>query len=80
MVTDQGLGVPADERELVFERFRRGGSAANDERGGFGLGLSIGRELAERMGGTLRLEDSARGATFVLELPVAADPEVGDGP
>ena len=36
---------------------------------GFGLGLAIGRELTERMSGTLGLEDSERGAQFALTLP-----------
>ena len=72
-VRDRGPGVPVDERELVFERFRRGRSAAPE--GGFGLGLAIARELAERMHGRLNLEDADPGARFVLELP-AAEPEL----
>src|SRR5258708_2286851 len=50
-VCDQGPGIPADERELIFERFQRGRETAGQA--GFGLGLAIGRELAERMGGEL---------------------------
>lgn len=68
-VCDQGPGVRSEERELIFQRFQRG----RDTRGlaGFGLGLAIGRELAERMGGRLVLEDSdGRGAKFTLTLPV----------
>ncbi len=52
-VADRGPGVPEDEREHVFERFHRG--KATSVESGFGLGLAIGRELAERMGGTLEL-------------------------
>src|SRR5262249_27548953 len=66
-VADRGPGVPADERERIFERFHRGGSAGAQS--GFGLGLAIGRELAERMSGTLVLADSDRGARFRLTLP-----------
>ena len=44
---------PPDEREHIFERFHRG--KATSAESGFGLGLAIGRELAERMGGTLEL-------------------------
>ena len=47
---------PPEEREHIFERFHRG--KATSAESGFGLGLAIGRELAERMGGTLGLEDS----------------------
>jgi signal transduction histidine kinase len=69
-VSDQGPGVPSEEREQIFRRFHRG----RDTRGqaGFGLGLAIGRELAERMGGALVLEETdAPGAQFTLRLPVA---------
>ena len=69
-VSDQGPGVPDEERDQIFRRFHRG----RDTRGqaGFGLGLAIGRELAERMGGELMLEDSdGPGAQFTLRLPAA---------
>jgi signal transduction histidine kinase len=69
-VADKGPGVPEDEHEHVFERFHRG--KATSVESGFGLGLAIGRELAERMGGTLELSDSyGRGACFVLTLPAS---------
>jgi signal transduction histidine kinase len=68
-VSDLGPGVPEDEREHVFERFHRG--KATSVESGFGLGLAIGRELAERMGGTLELAASERGACFVLTLPAS---------
>ncbi|MHB8492078.1 MAG: sensor histidine kinase, partial [Solirubrobacteraceae bacterium] len=55
VVRDEGPGVPADERDLIFERFRRGRQTSGH--GGFGLGLAIGRELAARMGGELVLLD-----------------------
>jgi signal transduction histidine kinase len=68
-VSDDGPGVLPDERELIFQRFHRG-SARGDE-SGFGLGLAIGRELAERMGGTLELVNGPPGATFRLNLNTA---------
>jgi signal transduction histidine kinase len=73
-VRDMGPGVPPEERELIFRRFQRGRDTGGEA--GFGLGLAIGRELAERMGGTLELEDSEQsGATFRLTLPVAHAPD-----
>jgi len=64
-VCDEGPGVAAEDRERIFERFERGSG------GGFGLGLAIGRELAHRMGGELRLDGGReRGARFVLRLPI----------
>jgi signal transduction histidine kinase len=71
-VSDEGPGVPDAERELIFERFQRGSSSVG--RTGFGLGLAIGRELADRMGGSLTLATSRpgeRGACFSLRLPLA---------
>jgi signal transduction histidine kinase len=75
-VSDEGPGVPADERELIFERFQRGRETGG--KAGFGLGLAIGRELALRMGGELVLEDADEpGARFTLRLPAARAPEAG---
>jgi signal transduction histidine kinase len=74
-VCDEGPGVPADEHELIFERFMRGRQTAGQV--GFGLGLAIGRELADRMGGELVLEEhDGPGAKFTLRLPVAQAPEI----
>jgi len=73
-VCDDGPGVPADEREQIFRRFHRGRQTGGQ--GGFGLGLAIGRELAERMGGELVLEDrQGSGAKFTLRLPAAHAPD-----
>jgi signal transduction histidine kinase len=72
LVRDHGPGVPAGERERIFERFQRGSWTGG--RAGFGLGLAIGRELAERMGGSLTLlpDEPEPGARFLLELPAAS--------
>jgi len=73
-VRDQGTGVAPDERELIFERFKRGRDTSGTA--GFGLGLAIGRELAERMGGELVLDQlDGPGACFTLRLPLAHAPE-----
>ncbi len=71
-VSDEGPGVAPEERELIFERFKRG--AATGGEAGFGLGLAIGRELARRMHGELALADTRTGATFTLVLPAAGAP------
>lgn len=68
-VRDSGPGVRDDERQLIFERFQRGSERSGEA--GFGLGLAIGRELAQRMGGSLELRDTGSGATFCLRLASA---------
>ena len=73
-VRDEGPGVQPEERELIFERFHRGRQRGGEA--GFGLGLAIGRELAQRMGGRLELDQTeGEGARFVLRLPLAVAPE-----
>jgi signal transduction histidine kinase len=72
-VIDDGPGIEPDKHELVFQRFARLDAARNKDSGGSGLGLPIARQIAEATGGTLRIEDSARGARFVLRLPLHAE-------
>ncbi len=73
-VSDQGPGIPPPERKVIFERFQRGSDTSGQA--GFGLGLAIGRELAERMLGELVLDETyTEGARFTLRLPVARKPE-----
>jgi signal transduction histidine kinase len=61
--------VPPAEAGRIFARFERGSSTGGE--GGFGLGLAIGRELAERLGGRLELrDDGVPGAAFRLTLPL----------
>lgn len=71
-VADNGLGIPPDARDRIFERFFR---AHPDVQGGTGLGLSIVAEAVAEMKGTVSLESTAgEGTRFVVTLPAAADP------
>ncbi|MEU2722679.1 sensor histidine kinase [Streptomyces smyrnaeus] len=71
-VQDDGEGVPEGERERIFERFVRLDAARSRDEGGAGLGLAIARDVAERHGGSLRVEGpTGDGARFVLRLPLA---------
>lgn len=70
-VEDDGSGVPADERERIFERFVRLDEARSRDAGGSGLGLAIARGIAASAHGTLVVDDSRwGGARFVLTLPL----------
>ncbi|GGZ32998.1 sensor histidine kinase [Streptomyces rochei] len=71
-VADDGEGVPAADRERIFERFVRLDAARSRDDGGAGLGLAIARDVAVRHGGTLTVHDApAGGALFELRLPGA---------
>jgi signal transduction histidine kinase len=71
-VRDSGPGVPAEDRERIFERFARSRVAADDE--GFGLGLSIVSAIVEGHDGSIGVEDAVpTGACFVIGLPVEPD-------
>jgi PAS domain S-box-containing protein len=64
-VRDTGIGIPADQQELVFEAFQQQKDARTAGYEGSGLGLSITRRLVEMMGGTISLESEAgKGTTF----------------
>ncbi len=70
-IDDEGPGIPAAERERIFEPFRHASTAA--DRKGAGLGLAIARGFAEANGGHVRGElRPGGGSSFVLALPVAA--------
>ncbi|SDK37595.1 Signal transduction histidine kinase [Nonomuraea maritima] len=71
-VLDDGSGIAADQRETVFGRFTRLDTARSRDAGGVGLGLPIARQIAESHGGTLTIQDSDRGARFVVRLPLAS--------
>lgn len=73
-VTDEGPGIPADERARVFDKFVRL-RRDRDVAGGTGLGLAIAKNLVELHGGHLRVEDAPRGARFVVALPHENVPE-----
>jgi signal transduction histidine kinase len=69
-VTDNGLGVPADMREAIFDRFVRVEGDNRGRAGGHGLGLAQVVEIARAHGGSVRCEEGLDGgARFVLEVP-----------
>lgn len=75
-VADEGPGVPAGERERIFEPFHRLDPSRSRESGGAGLGLAIARRIALRHGGGLELVPTESGARFRLRLPALSAPQV----
>jgi signal transduction histidine kinase len=73
-VADDGDGIPADQRERIFERFARL-DEARGAGGGTGLGLAIARDIVVRHGGTIAVDESySSGARLVITLPAAVEP------
>lgn len=70
-VTDTGPGIAADEKEVIFEQFRRGRQEVSGGQEGLGLGLALCREIATLLGGTLSVESThSVGSVFTFEIPV----------
>lgn len=75
LITDQGVGIPAEDLKLIFERFHRAQSSALTP--GTGLGLPIAKELIELHHGSIKAEsDLGKGSTFSIRLPLADSPGV----
>jgi Na+/proline symporter/signal transduction histidine kinase len=70
-VKDNGPGIPREQHETIFEKFRQGGDSATGKPRGTGLGLPISRRIVEHFGGRLWVEsEPGHGATFTFVLPV----------
>lgn len=70
-VSDNGIGIPRDKQALVFERFTQENMSTVRRYGGSGLGLSLVRDLARMLGGSVTLESvQGEGSVFTVALPV----------
>ncbi|MEZ4454690.1 MAG: ATP-binding protein, partial [Nannocystaceae bacterium] len=73
-VRDTGVGIHPDDQARLFQRFSQIGQPASTRHGGAGLGLSIAKDLVERMRGTIGFESAPGvGSTFWFEIPIAVD-------
>ncbi len=70
-VKDNGVGIPEEAQEHVFDRFYRVDKARSREHGGTGLGLAIAKEIVEQHGGTIRLKSAVGvGSEITIAFPV----------
>ena len=72
-VNDNGPGIPSGAEKRIFRAFERLGSRTDEGVTGTGLGLTISRDLANKMGGDLTYERQENGSRFILRLPAAPD-------
>lgn len=68
-VQDTGIGIPAEHRERIFDRFYRVDAHRSRQSGGTGLGLAIVRQLLEVLGGDITVTSDANGSCFMVSLP-----------
>jgi len=74
-VADDGVGIPAEARDRIFERFYRVDKGRSREQGGTGLGLSIVKHIVQAHGGDVRVEsEPGRGSCFYFTLPRVNEP------
>jgi signal transduction histidine kinase len=74
-VADHGVGIDPEQQQRIFEPFKRAVGPNRYE--GLGLGLYIVRNIVKQLGGTVRVESSpGAGATFIVELPLCAEPQI----
>jgi signal transduction histidine kinase len=73
-VRDHGLGIPADRRARIFERYYRAHAGTPHDYGGLGVGLDLSREIVARHGGRIWFEsEEGHGSTFSFSLPLAPE-------
>jgi len=83
-VSDNGIGIPRDELDEIFEKFKQVGDAPSDVQKGTGLGLPICKEIVDHYGGKIWAESVlGKGSVFTFNIPVeqrmpAGEPEAAD--
>jgi len=82
-VKDSGIGVPDQQKEIIFQRFRQANDLRSRYNEGAGLGLAISKAYVEMLGGKIRIESkTGEGSIFIFTIPfkqgIVVDPEIKD--
>jgi signal transduction histidine kinase len=74
VVTDQGIGIPKENHEKIFEMFTKARRTGTSGEKSFGMGLSICKQIVEEHGGTIMLESEPQsGSAFIVSLPLSVN-------
>jgi len=75
-VIDSGIGIPKHKQEIIFQEFQQADEQVEKTYGGYGLGLTISKKLAELLGGSLEVRSKpGKGSTFTLQIPLRIAPD-----
>ncbi len=75
-ISDNGVGIPESEKDIIFERFYRVKQKNSDRKEGKGLGLSIAKFIVESHGGEILVESNyGKGSTFIIKIPITSPEE-----
>ena len=70
-VTDNGIGISATDKKKIFDRFYRVDKARTRQKGGFGLGLSLAKQIVDALRGTISVKDNKpRGTIFEVKIAI----------
>ncbi len=75
-VADNGIGISADDKKKIFDRFYRVDKARTRQKGGFGLGLSLAKQIVDALKGTINVKDNKpNGTIFEVKLAISTPPK-----
>lgn len=72
-VSDTGIGIHREKQQIIFDAFRQSDEGTRRHYQGLGIGLTIVKELTQRLNGTIKIDSSSKGTSFTIELPIRSE-------